>query len=901
MTTIVKDRLFNISKSANIDEKYGPYASVLDATTKLASQNAIIAGLTVGIEQEDGSVKEYWYQPNQSNVLELVKKGGGTDDYADLNNKPQINSVTLNGNKSASDLDLATAAQGAKADTAYQKPQSGIPSTDMTSAVQTSLGKADTALQQHQDISGKADKVNNATNGNFAGLDATGNLTDSGYSASDFVSSSSLPAYTIARLGTPETGYFASYVLQKDGVQEGATINIPKDYLVKSGSVIDVVEYNGQYYDATDTTHTTPLPVSAAGKYLDFVVNTVDSSGASSHIYIAVNDLVDAYTDGNGIDISNLNVVSIQIDSSNSNGLSVSSNGLALATAVASSSGTGGSNGAMTAADKEKLNGLRKMVVLEYGVSTWRDFQNAFNANAVVYCKASSDSNPAIGTKSRHAFLAYNDGTKVEFQYYRSVSSHSATQQGDQVFVYTLTNANAWSVETRETYTKIVAGTNLTSSYSNGVLTINAAVQSVSVDPNTVTGDAGTNASVTNTGTSTAPVLKFTIPRGADAVNPFKGYYPNYPNTKPTGTFADGDYIYAPDSNNGSTITIWYWDETLSTADWSDSRMAIDPAALVEFANTSKAVAATNVVNNLIDGGTTDVLSAEQGKILASLIKANFSDEAKQALITLLEHVAWVDDNGSQYINSLYNLLFAINTIGIRAEYTQSHTVWSDGVSTLDDLKQDLIVYAIFSDNSEVEISGYVLSGTLASGTSIITVTYGGFTSQFNVVVTQYGSINVYSKSNGDLTVCKGAIGYQGNIGLQAIGEYLTINHRKIAGLDYGIKSLEDSSGVPLNPPFYPIKVPIGATQVTATITPNTASISVKLTFLVDNDYWDLPTKPQDKQHPINTNLQIGSATLDIAGAGYSGRSDTYIIVYMKPSSGSFSDNDPIDVNITFS
>lgn len=31
------------------------------------------------------------------------------------------------------------------------------------------------------DITGKADKVSNATNGNFAGLDSNGNLTDSGY------------------------------------------------------------------------------------------------------------------------------------------------------------------------------------------------------------------------------------------------------------------------------------------------------------------------------------------------------------------------------------------------------------------------------------------------------------------------------------------------------------------------------------------------------------------------------------------------------------------------------------------------------------------------------------------------------------------------------------------------
>ena len=38
------------------------------------------------------------------------------------------------------------------------------------------------------DISGKADKVADATEGNFAGLDANGNLSDSGKKASDFVS-----------------------------------------------------------------------------------------------------------------------------------------------------------------------------------------------------------------------------------------------------------------------------------------------------------------------------------------------------------------------------------------------------------------------------------------------------------------------------------------------------------------------------------------------------------------------------------------------------------------------------------------------------------------------------------------------------------------------------------------
>jgi hypothetical protein len=64
----------------------------------------------------------------------------------------------------------------------YDKPGTGIPKTDLADDVQASLGKADTALQA-SDI---ADKVSGATADNLAGLDANGNLKDSGSKASDF-------------------------------------------------------------------------------------------------------------------------------------------------------------------------------------------------------------------------------------------------------------------------------------------------------------------------------------------------------------------------------------------------------------------------------------------------------------------------------------------------------------------------------------------------------------------------------------------------------------------------------------------------------------------------------------------------------------------------------------------
>ena len=55
------------------------------------------------------------------------------------------------------------------------------------------------------DVANKADKVTSATNGNFAGLDSNGNLTDSGYSASSFQAAGSYKT-TQTAVTDPTTG-----------------------------------------------------------------------------------------------------------------------------------------------------------------------------------------------------------------------------------------------------------------------------------------------------------------------------------------------------------------------------------------------------------------------------------------------------------------------------------------------------------------------------------------------------------------------------------------------------------------------------------------------------------------------------------------------------------------------
>lgn len=156
--------------------------------------------------------------------------------------------------------------------------------------------------------------------------------------------------------------------------------------------------------------------------------------------------------------------------------------------------GEGGLVPAPTTADVDKFlsgdgtykSGGLPMVILSYGNSTWNDFINAYRNNVIVYCRASSNANPATGSQTRMAFMAYvnnsDNPTNVEFQYYRSMNptNKSASQMSDQVFVYTLTSTGAWSVTSREASLKSIvfdASTGLTGTYNNstGTLTITAA------------------------------------------------------------------------------------------------------------------------------------------------------------------------------------------------------------------------------------------------------------------------------------------------------------------------------------------------------------------------------------------------------------------------------------------
>lgn len=104
---------------------------------------------------------------------------------------------------------------------------------------------------------------------------------------------------TVEKLETATSGYLASYVVKQGGSSVGATIDIPKDFLVKSATTgkataEDVAE-GGKLYGKGFTEGDT---------YLDFVINTKNNDGTDEHMYVNASALVDVYTGKDGTTVN---------------------------------------------------------------------------------------------------------------------------------------------------------------------------------------------------------------------------------------------------------------------------------------------------------------------------------------------------------------------------------------------------------------------------------------------------------------------------------------------------------------------------------------------------------------------------------------------------------------------
>ena len=169
-----------------------------------------------------------------------------------------------------------------------------------------------------------------------------------------------------------DEGFVSAYQLAKitgtgaDANTEyvGAKINIPKSILVQT--VSDVLEAT-----AADPEH----GLAVGDKYVVFTIEVTD--GTTSRLYLKLTDLVDVYKGGIGIVLGEGNSFALKINATKANGLAVDENGLKLENAIASTDGVGGAAGAMSARDKEKLDGLANFTHPAYSPLTGVETSNA--------------------------------------------------------------------------------------------------------------------------------------------------------------------------------------------------------------------------------------------------------------------------------------------------------------------------------------------------------------------------------------------------------------------------------------------------------------------------------------------------------------------------------------------
>ena len=153
---IEKDLLNGTFELVTIVEGTGADAGkYFDGATEVGSSVGVTgAGVYMKYNSNAASDSPSFSYADMSSCIEYLTVGTQTGKVVTLSIDPQTHTITADiadGAIAKAKLSSGVQASLDLADSAYQLPQTGIPSTDLASAVQTSLGKADSALQS-QDL-----------------------------------------------------------------------------------------------------------------------------------------------------------------------------------------------------------------------------------------------------------------------------------------------------------------------------------------------------------------------------------------------------------------------------------------------------------------------------------------------------------------------------------------------------------------------------------------------------------------------------------------------------------------------------------------------------------------------------------------------------------------------------
>lgn len=206
-------------------------STVATKTEVNAKQDKLTAGTNITISGSTISAKDTTYSVATTSANGLMSSSDKTklDGIASGANKTTVDTAMSSTSTNPVQNKVVNTAISAK----YTKPSGGIPKSDLASDVQTSLGKADSALQSHQDISGKL---------NLSGGTMTGQLKWSGTTA---LPQDSSPKYFVTIDAFAEGGAtkWASLASTK------SALGVPSTYAGSSsagGAATNSLKLNGQ-------------------------------------------------------------------------------------------------------------------------------------------------------------------------------------------------------------------------------------------------------------------------------------------------------------------------------------------------------------------------------------------------------------------------------------------------------------------------------------------------------------------------------------------------------------------------------------------------------------------------------------------------------------------------------
>ena len=237
--------------------------------------------------------------------------GGGTSDYEELENLPQIGGVTLKGNKSLHDLGAATEeAVSAK----YTKPESGIPAGDMadgvipvlTDLIDDTAGDGDTDKVWSADKSSELlSQINtlrpDATNSDVGKYLKVKTVADGKVSEYEFGSGGGGGGGSdiddTAGAGDTDKAWSADKLTTKFGVIENLQTAVETGLL--TGFAQGGVNQNNGVIDTTNTEacYVGPIPMKAGDKYtFSRAVNTIQLTTS-----LAIYNTSGTYVSGRGV------------------------------------------------------------------------------------------------------------------------------------------------------------------------------------------------------------------------------------------------------------------------------------------------------------------------------------------------------------------------------------------------------------------------------------------------------------------------------------------------------------------------------------------------------------------------------------------------------------------------